>query len=173
MSDPRSRTKTTEPGRRTRSAAEASTLPSGRPPKSLGQRSRVSPDEFMALIRETIPLSRSWPFEVVSMHHGAATLRLAFHEDQLRAGGTLNGPTLMTLVDTALYAAVLSYVGLEPLAVTSDLTFRFLRKPAPAPLVAEATLLRVGKRMAVGEVRVRSDGSDDLVVHATGTYALP
>ena len=173
MSDPRSRTKTTEPGRRPRSQAAEITVPSGRPPKPLGERPRVSGDEFMALIRETIPLSRSYPFEVVSLHHGSATLRLAFHEDQLRAGGTLNGPTIMTLVDTALYAAVLSYIGLEPLAVTSDLSIRFLKKPAPAPLIAEATLIRVGKRSAVGEVRVRSDGSDDLVAHATGTYALP
>lgn len=136
--------------------------------------SRVSVEEFLTLLRETIPLSRVWPFEVVALGDGVARLRIAFREDQLRAGGTINGPTLMTLADTALYAAVLSRIGLEPLAVTSDLTIRFLRKPAPTALVAEAQLLRCGKRLAVGEVRIWSEGRDDaLVAHVSGTYALP
>lgn len=135
--------------------------------------SRVTAEEFMALIRETIPLARTWPFEVLALGDGTATLRLGFQEESLRAGGTLNGPTLMTLADTALYAAVLSRIGLEPLAVTSDLTFRFLRKPAPAALIAHATLLRAGRRLAVGEIRITQEGSDALVAHASGTYALP
>ena len=90
---------------------------------------------------------------------------------QLRAGGTLNGPTMMTLADTALYAAVLTRIGLEPLAVTSDMSIHFLRKPQPAPLVATAKILRLGKRLAVGAVEIASEGQ--LVAHATGTYALP
>jgi uncharacterized protein (TIGR00369 family) len=135
--------------------------------------SKVTAAEFLTLIHETIPVSRAWPFEVVSLGDGRATLRIAFREDQLRAGGTISGPTLMTLADTALYAAVLSRIGLEPLAVTSDLTFRFLRKPAQAALLADATLLRAGKRLVVGEVQIRSEGSDALVTHVTGTYALP
>jgi len=134
---------------------------------------RITAKEFSTLIHETIPLSRHWAFEVLSLGWGTATLRIGFREEQLRAGGTINGPTLMTLADTALYAAVLTRIGLEPLAVTSDLSFRFLRKPGPAALVGEATLLRVGRRLAVGEVRIRSDGDDELVAHATGTYALP
>lgn len=137
------------------------------------QTPKITAEQFVDLIESTIPLTRSWPFSVRSLGWGTATIALDFREDQLRAGGTLNGPTLMTLADTALYAAVLTRIGLEPLAVTSDLTFRFLRKPAPAPLIGEATLLRLGKRLAVGEVRIRSEGSDPLIAHATGTYALP
>ena len=137
------------------------------------QTPKITAEQFRHLIESTIPLTRSWPFEVRSLGWGTASIGLAFREEQLRAGGTLNGPTLMTLADTALYAAVLTRIGLEPLAVTSDLTFRFLRKPAPAPLIGDATLLRLGKRLAVGEVRIRSEGSDTIVAHATGTYALP
>jgi len=134
---------------------------------------KITAAEFVHLIESTIPLTRSWPFEVLSLGWGMASLKLAFREEQLRAGGTLNGPTLMTLADTALYAAVLTRIGLEPLAVTSDLTFRFLRKPAQAALIGDASLLRLGRRLAVGEIRIRSEGSDVLVAHATGTYALP
>ncbi len=135
--------------------------------------SKITAEDFTALIHATIPLASIWPFEVVSLKSGICVMRLAFREEQLRAGGTLNGPTIMTLADTALYAAVLSRIGLEPLAVTSDLTFRFLRKPQPRPLVAEAEILKLGRRLAVGEVRIRSEGAPALVAHATGTYALP
>ncbi len=134
---------------------------------------RISPEEFLALIHETSGLSRLWPFEVLSIGVGEATLRIGYEERQLRAGGTVSGPTLMTLADTALYAAVLSQIGHEPLAVTSDLTIHFLRKPPPAAVIGEARLLRIGRRLAVGEVRIRSEASDVLVAHATGTYAIP
>ncbi len=139
----------------------------------MSEAARITAEQFSTLIHDTIPLSRIWPFEVVSLGYGTARLRIAFREEQLRAGGTINGPTLMTLADTALYAAVLSRVGFEPLAVTSDLSFRFLRRPAPAALIGDATLLRCGKRLAVGEVRMWSEGDEALVAHATGTYALP
>lgn len=134
---------------------------------------RISADAFMRLITETIPLADVWPMEVLALRRGRASLRLGFTAAQLRAGGTLNGPTIMTLADTALYAAVLSCIGLEPLAVTSDLSFRFLRKPAPSALLAEAEILKLGRRLATGEIRVRSEGSDELVAHATGAYAIP
>lgn len=137
------------------------------------EHARITGEQFTTLIHDTIPLSRMWAMEVLSLGYGSATLRIAFREEQLRAGGTINGPTIMILADTALYAAVLGRVGLEPLAVTSDLSFKFLRKPAQAALLGEATLFRCGKRLAVGEVRIRSEGSEDLVAHATGTYALP
>lgn len=134
---------------------------------------RITAEAFTRLIHDTIPLAEIWPMEVVALRWGHASLRLAFTPAQVRAGGTLNGPTIMTLADTALYAAVLACIGLEPLAVTSDLTFRFLRRPAPIALVAEAEVLKLGKRLAVGEVHIRSEGEADLVAHATGAYALP
>jgi uncharacterized protein (TIGR00369 family) len=138
-----------------------------------GQPVRITAEAFMRLITETIPLSEVWPMEVVSLGWGRASLRLSFTPAQLRAGGTLNGPTIMTLADTALYAAVLTCVGLEPLAVTSDLTFRFLRRPTPGALVAEAEIFKIGRRLASGAVEIRSEGAPELVAHATGAYALP
>lgn len=134
---------------------------------------RISAEDFEELVRATIPLSRAMPFSVRSLAYGEAVVRLGYDDAQLRAGGTLNGPTMMTLADTALYAAVLSCVGLEPLAVTSNLTIHFLKRPAPRPLVARAKILRLGKRLAVGTIEIQSEGEEDLVAHASGTYALP
>lgn len=135
------------------------------------ERPRITAEEFESLIASTIPLTRDMPFRVLELGWGRAVIELAFHERQLRAGGTLNGPTLMTLADTALYAAVLTRIGLEPLAVTSELSIHFLRKPAPAPLLSTARVLRVGRRLAVGTIEIASEGR--LVAHATGSYARP
>lgn len=123
--------------------------------------------------------------EFPQLHHGGrihhieavgplfARVRMDFDERHLRPGGTISGAAMMTLADLALYFATLASIGPVGLAVTTDLTFHFLRKPAPRGLVAEARLLKLGKRLAVGEVAVRSEGETDLVCHATGTYAIP
>jgi acyl-coenzyme A thioesterase PaaI-like protein len=92
----------------------------------------------------------------------------------LRPGGTLSGPTLMTLADTAMYFLVLAMTGPQPLAVTSSLTINFLRKPPPADLYATARMLKLGARLAVGEVHLRGgDHPGVLVAQASVTYALP
>ena len=107
------------------------------------------------------------------VEHGDVRIRKAYHEDHLRPGGTISGPTMMELADFAMYVAVFSAVGPQPLAVTTNLTINFLRKPAQADLIADARLMKVGKRLAVGEVTIYSDGSDEPVAHVTSTYSLP
>jgi acyl-coenzyme A thioesterase PaaI-like protein len=91
----------------------------------------------------------------------------------VRPGGTVAGPALFALADVALYAAVLSRIGPVELAVTTSMTINFLRKPAPRPVIAEARLLQLGRRLAYGEVLLLSDGEADPVAHATGTYSIP
>jgi uncharacterized protein (TIGR00369 family) len=105
--------------------------------------------------------------------YGDIRVRREFHEDHLRPGGTVSGPTMMELADFAMYVAVFSAVGRQPLAVTTNLNINFLRKPAPTDLIAEAKLLKVGKRLAVGEVTIYSDGSNEPVAHVTSTYSIP
>jgi uncharacterized protein (TIGR00369 family) len=102
-----------------------------------------------------------------------ARLRMHHHERHIRPGGTLSGPAIMTLADLTLYVAILAHIGPVALAVTTNLSFNFLRKPAPGDLIAECRLLKVGKRLAVGEVAVRSDGDTEIACHATGTYSIP
>ena len=105
--------------------------------------------------------------------HGGCRLRRHFHPRSLRPGGTVSGPIIMALADVAMYVAVLSAIGWVPLAVTTNLTINFLRKPAPRDLLAEARLIKLGRRLAVGEVGIRSDGDDNLVAHVTSTYSIP
>jgi uncharacterized protein (TIGR00369 family) len=105
--------------------------------------------------------------------YGDVRVRRSYHEDHLRPGGTISGPTMMELADFAMYVAVFSAIGAQPLAVTTNLNINFLRKPAQADLIAYARLMKVGKRLAVGEVTLYSAGSDDPVAHVTSTYSIP
>ena len=81
-----------------------------------------------------------------------ARMRCDYHERHLRPGGTISGPTMMALADLALYVAILAQIGPVGLAVTTSLNYNFLRKPGQGGLIAEAKLLKLGKRLAVGEV---------------------
>ncbi len=103
----------------------------------------------------------------------SARMRMDYHERHIRPGGTLSGPAMMTLADLTLYIAILAHIGPVALAVTTNLSFNFLRKPMRRDLIAECRLLKLGKRLAVGEVFVRSDGESEIACHATGTYSLP
>ncbi len=99
-------------------------------------------------------------------------VRQAFRELSVRPGGTISGPTMMALADFAMYVAVLAAIGPVPSAVTINLNINFLRKPAPRDLVAEARLLKLGKRLATGEVTICSDGETEPVAHVTSTYSI-
>ena len=102
-----------------------------------------------------------------------ARVRLVPESKATRPGGTVAGPVLMMLADVAVYIAVLASVGWVPLAVTTNLNINFLRKPQPGPLVADCTLLKLGKRLAVGAVTICSEGDTEPVAHATSTYSIP
>jgi uncharacterized protein (TIGR00369 family) len=104
---------------------------------------------------------------------GAALVRLEADGQHLRPGGTVSGPALMGLADIAAYAAILTAIGQVPLAVTTNFSINFLRKPAPGAILAEARLLKLGKRLAVCEVDLRSEGDDELCAHAVATYSIP
>ena len=136
-------------------------------------RAKITPQEFIDLMNETIPLSRFFEFSFIELDRGKVSLKMDASDIQLRAGGTLSGPSIMTLVDTALYAAVLSQLGMQAMALTSTLNFHFLRRPKPNPLIAEATLIKVGKRSVTGIVHILSEGNPDPICFASGSYSLP
>ena len=91
----------------------------------------------------------------------------------LRPGGTISGPTLMTLADTAMYVLVLAIAGIEGHAVTTNLNINFLRKPKPVDVISEVRLLKSGARLIVGDVTMYSEGDSKPVAHATVTYSIP
>jgi uncharacterized protein (TIGR00369 family) len=105
---------------------------------------------------------------------GSVVVAHAVGESELRPGGTVSGPVMMALADVALYVAILARIGIVPLAVTTNLSINFLRKPrADRRVVARCRLMKLGKTLAVGEVWIYSEGEEEPVAHATGTYAIP
>lgn len=133
----------------------------------------VSRDELRHFLTDQFPQGERFG-TLERSGEGWAEMSLEVGDEHLRPGGTVSGPTLMALADVALYAALLSQIGLVPLAVTSNLNINFLRKPmAGQPIIAYARMLRVGKVLGVGEVYLRSKGSDDPVAHATISYSIP
>jgi uncharacterized protein (TIGR00369 family) len=112
-------------------------------------------------------------YEIEELWRGGCRLRQRYDKRALRPGGTVSGATMMALGDFAMYVAVLSAIGWVPLAVTTNLSINFLRKPADRDLLAEARLLKLGKQLAVGEVAIRADGDDEIVAHVTSTYSIP
>lgn len=105
--------------------------------------------------------------------HGGCRVRQAFRDQFLRPGGTISGPTMMALADTAMYVALLASIGPVALAVTTSLNINFLQKPDQKDLIAQCRLLKLGKRLAVGDVSLHSEGHEELVAHATSTYSIP
>jgi uncharacterized protein (TIGR00369 family) len=105
--------------------------------------------------------------------HGGGRVRQAYQPQFIRPGGTISGPTMMALADFAMYVGVLASIGPVPLAVTTNLNINFLRKPEARDLIAECRVLKLGKRLAVGEVNIHSEGLDELVAHVTSTYSIP
>lgn len=113
-------------------------------------------------------------FTITEITHGSVSMRLDPSERHLRPGGTVSGPALFTLADVTAYAAVLAHIGPVALAVTTNLNINFLRKGQPGQdVLAEARLLKLGKRLAVGEVKLLSGTSPDPIAHVTSTYSIP
>lgn len=133
---------------------------------------RMTIPDIEALMDQFFPDSkRLWT--ITALDDRALTLRMAFRPNLVRAGGTISGPAMMALADTAAYFLTLAHTGPVPHMATANLDIHFLSRPIPVDIVATAKLLRLGRRLAVSTVELRSDGSDDVVAHATVTYALP
>lgn len=103
----------------------------------------------------------------------SATVRLNYHPDNLRPGGTISGRAMFAPGDLALYVAILHEIGRVEFAVTTNVSINFLRRFEPKDLVGRARLMKLGKRLAVGEVALYSPGEAEMVAHATGTYSIP
>ncbi|MGH2342394.1 PaaI family thioesterase [Segnochrobactraceae bacterium EtOH-i3] len=110
-------------------------------------------------------------FHVDAVEPGAAIMRLEADRRHLRPGATVSGPSLMTLADVAAYAAILAHVGPVAMAVTTSFSINFLRKSEPGPVICRATLMKLGKRLAVVDCNIQS--GDALIAHAVATYSIP
>lgn len=131
----------------------------------------MQPDAMQSFLDREFPQST---VKVVSLGENTATVKQEINDMHLRPGGTVSGPVLMTVADVAMYVAVLNQIGIVPLAVTTNLNINFLRKPsAERAIIGVCHLLKLGKTLAVGEVNLYSEGSDEVVAHVVTTYAIP
>ncbi|MHB8670528.1 MAG: PaaI family thioesterase [Acidimicrobiales bacterium] len=115
------------------------------------------------------------PMIVEEVADWGVRIRLRVTGMHSRPGGTVSGPALMALADTAAWAAVIARIGPVALAVTTSLHIDFLRKPPLLDVVAEGRLLKLGRRLGVTDVSLWSagSGSGDLVAKAQVTYSIP
>ena len=134
----------------------------------------IKQDELERLLKSEFPetFHPNTGLVILAIWHGGCRVRQDFLQHSLRPGGTISGTTMMQLADACVYIAVLASIGWTPLAVTTSLNINFLKKPAPAALIGDCRLLKIGKRLAVGEVSIRSEGEEDLVAHATSTIKI-
>jgi uncharacterized protein (TIGR00369 family) len=130
-------------------------------------------EDILAFLQQEFPqMLEKCEIQAVVPH--GATLLYRVSEQELRPGGTVSGPTMMTLADLALYVAILGEIGLVGLAVTTNLNINFLRKPSGGVnLRGESKLMKVGKALVVGEVWIYSVESEEPVAHVTATYSVP
>lgn len=137
------------------------------------QQPRISIAEFQSLMNDAVPYVGLLNIRVEELGWGTARLVLPPSDLILRPGGTITGPAQMALADIAMYAIIMTRIGRVELAVTTNLAMNFLRRPAPSEITAHARLLKLGKRLAVGDITLTSADGPDPVAHATATYSIP
>lgn len=115
------------------------------------------------------------PFlKIEHVEYGRVRARIPYRDSMLRPGNVLSGPALFTAADIAMYALVLSHIGPQLMAVTSNMNMNFVSKAKPGDILADTRLLKLGRRNIVMEVSLYSAAAPDtLVTHVTGSYALP
>lgn len=113
-------------------------------------------------------------FAIEEVAENRIWVRLMTQERHLRPGGTVSGPAMFALADVSLYLAILAMIGPEALAVTTNCSMDFMRKPAAgADLIAECRILKLGRVLAVGDVLLCSEGMEAPVARASLTYSIP
>lgn len=129
--------------------------------------------DLSRFLDEVFPQARD-DFAVERLTDEGIVLRMKVSERHLRPGGTISGPAMFGLADVAFYFALMSRIGLQALAVTTNVAIDFLRKPLPdADLLGEARILKIGRQLAAGDVLIRSEGQEEVVARAGLTFSIP
>lgn len=137
---------------------------------------QMSPEEITAHFDEIFPerIALGWIFEIEHMEPYRTRVRLPLHARNIRPGGTISGPAMFHLADYAIWVLIIGMTGKSGVAaVTSNLAMTYLRRPTAADLVAEARILKLGRRLVMSDVGIYLPGQADMVAHATATYAMP
>ena len=133
----------------------------------------ITAEQFENLVREGVPLAAQLEPKAVRLEPGIAHIRIPFKPEFVRPGGTVTGPIVMALADITMYAVVMTRIGPVEQAVTTHLSVAFMRRPTPTPLIAEGRMLKLGRRLAFGDVLVFNEGDREAVAQVSVTYSVP
>jgi len=134
---------------------------------------KMTQAELAAFLDAEFPQMRPMRMRIDAWDGTVMRIAMPIGEQNLRPGGTVSGPAMMTLADCAAYLLLLGLIGPVALAVTTNLNINFLRKPGMSELVAEASMLKLGKTLAIIEISLYSAGQAEPVAHSVMTYAIP
>lgn len=112
-------------------------------------------------------------YEIESVGYGETVMRLLVDDRHLRPGGTVSGPAMMALADVAFYVALLGAIGPVKLAVTTNLSINFLRRPVLRDVACTVRFLKIGRTLAVGEATLTQAGEAEAIAHVVATYSIP
>ncbi len=135
--------------------------------------SKISIEEVHRFTAEDSPFGEHYGFRVEELGDGHAVIRLPMKPEHAREGGTVAGPVLFAAADYAMYVAILTQRPDAYSAVTANLNINFLRRPPARDVIADCRVMKMGKRFSFIESTLYSDGADEPVAHATGSYVLP
>lgn len=134
---------------------------------------KMTAEELMVFLDREFP-QVSGEFAIEEVGDMQIRTRLLVAERHLRPGGTVSGPSIFALADVSVYLGILAMIGPQGLAVTTNCSIDFMRKPAAGvDLIAECRLLKLGRVLAVGDVLIYSDGISAPVARASLTYSIP
>ncbi|MEM6375817.1 MAG: PaaI family thioesterase [Pseudomonadota bacterium] len=129
--------------------------------------------ELVLFLDEVFPQVKG-EFSIERLDSSELHVRLNVKEHHLRPGGTVSGPSIFALADCAIYMALLARIGREALAVTTNASIDFMRKPAAGrDLIANCRILKQGRVLAVGDVLIFAEGDDRPVARCSATYSIP
>ena len=141
--------------------------------------SKLKKSELKDLLLKNLPRVDDHGEVVETIGNGKIRIRLPIREDYLgndiwgKTGDSIySGPIVMGLADTAMYGCILSALGQNFIPVIVTFTINFLRPISANDLIAEARILRLGKRLVYLETYLYSDGTSEPVAHITSTYAI-
>lgn len=134
---------------------------------------KMTVTEMQDFLAEHFPqMMDSFIVEDLSDHQATTRMRVGAHN--LRAGNTVNGPAMFSIADVGFYVALMAMIGPKALAVTTNCSIDFMRKPAAGcDLIAKATIHKLGRVLAVGDVEIYSVGQEKMVARAGMTYSIP
>ncbi len=127
---------------------------------------------MISYLKEVFPQVNG-KFDILELSKEMTIVKLKVQKADLRPGDTVSGPSMFLLADVSFYIAVLNLIGPRPLAVTTNCSINFLRKPKPTDLIGQSKIFKSGRNLIVGEVTLKSELVGPAVAHATFTYAIP